>query len=326
MLMRQQSALFAAMCLIWGSTWIAMKVGIDAVPPVLFAGTRFMAAGALLLGYLLLTGGQTRFERQDLIRLPLVTLLMVTLAYSLIFWGALHVSSGLAAVIDLSFLPVALLTIGVALGEERFDPRRAAAIALGVVGLAILFAPKVIGELGGTMMEVWGGLAIVASAVLYGLGSVLSRPLLRRYSPVLVSGATLLPGGALMVIGSLLFEPGSVTALNGHWGAAAWSGWAFLVIFGSLVAYTFYLSLVRDCGPSRAGAYSFISPGIAVVLGIVVLGEQVRGTDVIGMAVMLAAAWLALQENDRGKATATEPVVCSRRTEAGPGVSQRTSS
>ena len=326
MLMRQQSALFAAMCLIWGSTWIAMKVGIDAVPPVLFAGTRFMAEGALLVGYLLLTEGQVRFERQDLVRLPLVTLLMVTLAYSLIFWGALHVSSGLAAVIDLSFLPVALLTIGVALGEERFDFRRAAAIALGVVGLAILFAPKVIGELGGTMMEVWGGLAIVASAVLYGLGSVLSRPLLRRYSPVLVSGATLLPGGALMVIGSLLFEPGSVTALNGRWGAAAWSGWAFLVIFGSLVAYTFYLSLVRDWGPSRAGAYSFISPGIAVVLGIVVLGEQVRGTDVIGMAVMLAAAWLALQENDRGKATATEPVVCSRRTEAGPGVSQRTSS
>ncbi len=306
MLMRRQSALFAAMCLIWGSTWIAMKVGVEAVPPVLFAGTRFMAAGTLLVGYLVLTGERLRFQRQDLSRLSLATLLMVTLAYSLIFWGALHVSSGLAAVIDLSFLPVALLTIGVALGEERFDHRRAAAIVLGIVGLVILFAPKVLDELDGTVMEVWGGLAIVASAIAYGLGSVLSRPLLRRYSPVVVSGANLLPGGALMVIGSLLFEPGAVAALDGRWGVAAWCGWAFLVIFGSLVAYTFYLSLVRDWGPSRAGAYSFVSPGIAVVLGVVVRDEEVRGTDLIGMAVMLMAAWLALRDTGSSKAGTTE--------------------
>ena len=104
-----------------------------------------------------------------------------------------------------------------------------------------------------------------------------------------------------MVLGSLAFEPGAVTALDGRWGLAAWSSCAFLVIFGSLLAYTFYLSLVRDWGPSRAGAYSFVSPSIAVVLGIIVLDEQVSGMDVLGMGVMLAAAWLALQ--DRGSET-----------------------
>ena len=69
------------------------------------------------------------------------------------------------------------------------------------------------------------------------------------------------------------------------------------MLFGSLLAYTFYLSLVRDWGPSRAGAYSFVSPSIAVVLGIIVLDEQVSGMDVLGMGIMLAAAWLALQES-----------------------------
>jgi len=192
---------------------------------------------------------------------------------------------------------VALLTIGIAFGEESFDRRRASAIVLGVAGLVLLFAPKIMSELHATAMEVWGGLAIIASALAYAFGSVLSRPLLRHYSPALVSGATLLPGGALMLLGSLAFEPGAVTALHGRWGVAAWSGWAFLVIFGSLLAYTFYLSLVRDWGPSRAGAYSFISPSIAVVLGIIVLDEQVSGMDVLGMGVMLAAAWLALQDS-----------------------------
>jgi drug/metabolite transporter (DMT)-like permease len=299
------------MCLIWGATWIAMKVGVEAVPPILFVGTRFVAAGALLAGYVLWTGERWPFERRDLYRLPLVTLLMVCAAYALIFWGAVHVSSGLAAVIDLSFLPVALLALAVLLREERFDGHRAAAIGLGILGLAVLFAPKVAGQVSGTVMELWGGLAIVASAVVYGLGSVLARPLLRRSSPILLSAATLLPGGAILVVASLLFEPGAVAALDGRWGWAAWSGWAFLVLFGSLLAYTFYLGLVRDWGPTRAGTYCFISPGIAVILGIAVLGEELRPTDVVGMAVMLVAAWLAL----RSRAAAPHPTGSSSTSE-----------
>jgi drug/metabolite transporter (DMT)-like permease len=299
---------FALLCLIWGSTWIAMKVGVEAVPPVLFAGTRFAAAGALLLGSLFCAGERLRIERHDLWRLPAVTLLMVVATYALLFWGSLHVSSGLTAVLNLSFLPVALLAISVALGEESFDGRRAAAIALGIAGLVILFAPRTVGEFRGTPMEVWGGLAIVASAASYSLGSVLARGLLRRYTPRLVSAATLLPGGLAMIAGSLLFEPGALAALGGRWGVAAWAGWAFLVFFGSLVAYTLYLVLVRDWGPSRAGSYAFISPAIAVVLGIVVLGEQMRATDALGMAVMLAAAWLAV----RGSGARKERAAASR--------------
>jgi len=288
--------MFGAMCLIWGSTWIAMKAGVEAVPPVLFAGTRFVAAGTLLLSYAALRGERLRIGSEDWVRLGAVTLLMIALAYALIFWGAVHVSSGLAAVIDLSFLPVALLGLAVALGEERFDARRALAIGLGILGLVILFAPRIAGEVKGTAMEVWGGLAIVASAFVYGLGSVLARPLLRRHPPVALSGATLLPGGLVMVAGSLVVEPGAIAALDGRWGWAAWTGWAFLVLFGSLLAYTYYLVLVRDWGASRAGTYAFISPIIAVLLGVAILDEEVRASDVIGMAVMLLAAWQALRE------------------------------
>jgi len=297
----RQKMMFGAMCLVWGSTWIAMKVGVEAVPPVLFAGTRFIGAGTLLLAWAHLRGERILVRREDWLRFAAVTVLMTALSYALIFWGAVHVSSGLAAVIDLSFLPIALLGIAVALGEERFDMRRALAIGLGVAGLVILFAPRVASELKGTVMEVWGGLAIIVSAFVYSLGSVLARPLLRRYPPTAMSGAMLLPGGLLMVAGSLAFEPGASAALDGRWGWAAWAGWAFLVLFGSLLAYTYYLVLVRDWGASRAGTYAFISPVIAVVLGVVILGEEVRTSDVVGMAVMLLASWQALREQDTAR-------------------------
>src|SRR5882724_4583242 len=99
-------SLFLVMCVVWGLTWIAIKVGVASIPPLLFAGTRFVTAGAILL-----------------------------------VWGMRHVASGLAAVLNLAFMPIALFTIGLAYGEERFTARQLVAVALGVVGLVALFRP-----------------------------------------------------------------------------------------------------------------------------------------------------------------------------------------
>jgi drug/metabolite transporter (DMT)-like permease len=246
-------------------------------------------------------GGAGRIARADLPRLAAVTLLMISATYALLFWGAQFVSSGLAAILDLALLPVAMLAIAALLGEERFSRVRAAGVALGVAGLLLLFGPQALrgsqpeqGE-AGTLMWYLGGGAIVLSALLYSLGSVLARPLLRAYPLGLVSGATTAAGGAVLLAGALALEPGAVAALSGRWGAAAWGSWVFLVLCGSLVAYTAYLRLVREWGASRAGSYAFVSPIIAVLLGVVVFGETVTGTDALGMAVMLAGAWITLR-------------------------------
>ena len=294
-------ALFAAMCLVWGATWVAVKIGLEAVPPVFFAGTRFTAAGAILLGALRWRGAAGRIARADLPRLAAVTLLMIAATYALLYWGAQFVGSGLAAVLDLALMPVALLAIAALLGEERFSPARAAGVALGVAGLLVLFGPQALddggpeGDAAGTAMWLVGGGAIVLSALVYSLGSVLARPLLRAYPPALVSGVTTLGGGLALVAVALVLEPGATAALSGRWGGAAWASWGFLVLFGSLVAYTTYLRLVRDWGASRAGSYAFVSPVIAVALGVLAFGETVTVTDALGMAVMLAGAWLTLR-------------------------------
>ena len=108
-----------------------------------------------------------------------------------------------------------------------------------------------------------------------------------------------------MVLIAVAFEPGAAEAFRGAWGLQAWLGWLFLVLFGSLVAYTIYLRLLRDWGPVRAGSYAFVSPVTAVLVGIFVLHERVSLLDVPGMAAMLAGARLCVPVPDAGAATAT---------------------
>lgn len=287
-----QVAAFCLMCLIWGLTWLAMKVGIAAVPPLVFAGLRFVAAGSILLARCAVRGTPLPIARGDRVRVAAVTFLMVVATYGLLFWGMLFVPSGLSAVLDLSIMPSTLLVIGVLLGEERISPRRVAAIATGTLGLLLLLGPKAIGAAAGTTTELVGAAAILASTVGYAWGSVLARPLLRRCQPEALAGVTTFAGGLALVAVALLFEPGAVSALHGSWGLAAWLGWLFLVLFGSLLAYTIYLRLLRDWGPVRAGSYAFISPAIAVLVGIVTLHERVTGLDLLGMLAMLAGARL----------------------------------
>jgi drug/metabolite transporter (DMT)-like permease len=290
---------FLMLCVIWGSTWIGMKAGIEVVPPLVFAGTRFTAAGGLLLIYALAKGGTASFQMKDGFRLFAVSILMITLCYGPLFWGMQYIETGTAAVLEMSLTPIALLCFALMLREETLDLRRILAIALGVAGLVVLFwpatpsgaAPRAEAFRGAGLV---GGLAVASAAFTYGYGSVLARPLLRTYPALLLAGITTFIGGLGLLVVALIFEVGALLALSGNWGLTAWMGWLFLVIFGSLIGYTTYMRLLRDVGASRAGSYAFVSPVIAVALGVVFFAEEVTLLDVVGMIVMLSGAYLAM--------------------------------
>jgi len=299
---------FLMLCVIWGSTWIATRAGIEAVPPLLFAGTRFTAAGILLLLYASTRDDKVEFRMQDGVRFTAVSILMITLCYGPLFWGMQYIDSGTAAVLEMSLTPIALLVFALLLKEETLDARRILAIALGIFGLAVLFWPAPVHAFSQAPdpfpgASLWGGFAVASAAFTYGYGSVLARPLLRAYSALFVAGVTTLVGGIILLVAALVFEPGAVSALSGNWGAVAWIGWFFLVIFGSLIGYTTYMRLLRDIGASRAGSYAFVSPVIAVALGVAFFAEQVTLTDIIGIVVMLSGAYLAMSG-----APGTDPV------------------
>ena len=283
---------FCIVCFIWGTTWMATKVALTTIPPLLMAGSRFVVAGGLMTAIGL---RRERFARADIGRLLLSTLFMIVLCYGPLFWAMQFVESGIAAVIEMSLTPVALLVCAVALREEPLTVRKVAALLLGLVGVVIMFLPDLSrASASGGEMRLIGGAVVALSAFTYGLGSVLARPLLRTYSPTLLSGLTTLIGGGVLLAISLGFEPGVAKALSLNWGLGPWLGWLYLTVGGSLVAFALYMRLLRDLGASRSGNFAFVSPAIAVIVGAVVLGESVAPVSWLGMAVMLTAAFISL--------------------------------
>jgi len=294
----RERGMFLVLCVIWGSTWIGVKAGLEAVPPLFLAGSRFTCAGVVLTAIAVLREGWT-MRRGDWGRTLIASVLMITLCYGALFWGMRFVDSGTAAVLDLGLTPIALLVFALLLRDERASVTKVAAILLGLSGTLILFGPDVWRGWSGQGSSGWrlaGSAAIAASTLAYALGSVMARPLLTRYSPFLISGATTLLGGVILLLCSALIEPDFNVAVQGNWGWSAWAGWGFLVLFGSLVGYSLYMVLLRDVGSSRAGMYAFVSPVVAVALGATLRSEAVTALSITGSAVMLGAAWLAIRK------------------------------
>jgi drug/metabolite transporter (DMT)-like permease len=294
----QGRAMFAFLCFVWGTTWLAMKVGIATVPPGMFAGLRWTMAGVILLSIRCARGEIVRPPPRLVARLTLVSVLMVTLNQIIQLYGLKYITAGLGAVISSALTPVALLGFSVALGQERFSRRQVAAIALGVAGVFVLFGPAAIG---GTLdsWEVLGAAGVIIGCLSYSFGSVMARPMMRTLAPVQMAGLTDLIGGGILLLGSLAFEPSAWHALAFDWGWRAWVAWLYLLVPGALISTTMYFLLVRDWGASKTGTYAFISPVIAVIVGCTWFEEKLDWGDVAGMGLMLGGAGLALRPGRR---------------------------
>jgi drug/metabolite transporter (DMT)-like permease len=289
-------ALFALMCAIWGLTWIAIKVGVDALPPLFFAAARFLAAGMLLMTVAWLAGYPLSVGRR-VPRLVITALLSNTACYGFAFWGMRYVPSGFAAVLNLSLIPVGIFTIGIAAGQERFSWIRLGAVALGVVGLVVMFHGR--SAIDPSMEALVGAAAIFVGTLAFCLGSVFTRPLARDLPPLVVAGWHTSIGGVGLALLSIAIERPAPALFAAFAEPSVFAGWAFLVLGGSIAAYTIYLKLLRDWGPTAAGGYAFVSPTIALAFGALVFGERYTATEVVGAAIMLAATLLMLRTTGR---------------------------
>jgi len=285
---------FAVMSTIWGLTWIAIKTGVETIPPFLFASTRLLAAGTFLL-LLARLRGATLSMSGSYGRVVAAAILVNTVTYGSLFWGMQHIPSGLSSVVNLALIPVGLFTIGLAAGEETYSRRKVGAIALGVAGLVVLFLPKL--SFDGDGLALFAMVALVVGTLAYCWGSILSRPLLRTFAPLPLSGWLTLIGGTGLFFLALLFESIDATTLSAFLELPIVGSWLFLVLGGSIVAFTLYLRLLRDWGPTRAGLYAFVSPIIAVVLGVFVFDEAFGAYEMVGSTIMLAAAALAMRRD-----------------------------
>ena len=282
--------LFLLMSLIWGVTWIATKAGINVMPPLFFGAVRYVLVCAVML--VVVRGLRDVFAHGRAPRLIVTGVLVVVGTYGFLYWGMQFVASGVAGVVNMSMNPVCLFGFAILLGQERPTWRHALALALGVGGLVILFSGKA--DVAGTASEPWGAAALVAAALSYCLGSVLSRPLLDQLTPLQLTAAQAIVGAIGLTALSLLLEPISAATFRALLTPVPISGLLFLVIAGTFIAYTIFLRLVRDWGAPRAGLYSFVSPVVALLLGAIVYAEPLTWRELTGAAILLFAAAIAI--------------------------------
>jgi drug/metabolite transporter (DMT)-like permease len=282
--------LFLVMSLVWGTTWLATKVALAAVPPVFFGAARFILVSVVLL--VAVRGATAVLAGRLALRVVVSGVLINVGTYALLYWGMQFVASGVAGVINMSMNPVFLFGFAILFGQERARLRHLAALVLGIAGLVILFSGKA--SFAGSDSELWAAAAIVGASLSYSLGSVLSRPLLGAMTPMQLSAAQGLVAAIGMSLMSLALEPVSAATFAALMTPLPLAGLLFMVFFGTFVAYTIYLRLVRDWGAPRAGLYSFVSPVVALILGTVLLAEPLTWREVAGGALMLVAAAIAV--------------------------------
>lgn len=284
---------FLAMATVWGFTWIAARWATEAAPPVLVAGTRLVIASCAFGILCVIARIPPRIGRYR--RLVAASLLVNTGCYSLLFWGVAHAPTGLSAVVNMALIPVFSMLLGAAYGQERITTRRLLSVALGAVGLAILFASRGSSGPGDGGTVALGLGAIVLATLSYAWGAVVSKPLVGAYPPLSVAFWESLIGGIALLVVSAVIEGPGLADLAALAQGRALAGLAFLVLGGSLVGFLVYLWLLREWGAFRAGLYAFVSPAVAVALGVALQGEQVGPTEILGMVVMFAATALVVR-------------------------------
>jgi drug/metabolite transporter (DMT)-like permease len=268
------AVLFAVLCLVWGSTWLGLKLGVSLVPPATFAAARFLAAALPLLGWAAWRGR---------LRVPAATVapgavLMTALNYGLMAWGIARVPSGIAALVNLSTVPIATLLLAVAHRQARWSLASVGALVAGVAGLALLVAPA--GDASAA-----GILAIAAGAACYAWGGVLTkgRP---AADPVALAGWQSLIGGLLLAAAAAVLEPVDPGALLAP---AALASIGVLALLGSVVGGSIYLALLARWSAPRLASYAFVCPLVALAEGALLTGA-LPGRAELGAALLLLLA------------------------------------
>ncbi|MFN3650916.1 MAG: EamA family transporter [Armatimonadota bacterium] len=277
-------AAWVAVCIFWGTTYLAIRVGVQSVPPLLFAGVRFLIAGALLLAFLTLRG-ETLPRGRDWLRLAIVGLALLGFANGFVVWSAKWLPSGVGALV-VAMTPFWMLGMEAALpGGDRIKPRDVAGLLLGFGGLLFLVWPRIYGvTFDGDMAR--GILALQGACLFWSLGSIYARRQPSEVKPLVGAAVQMLVAGVVVSLLGLAAGEGSRL----HWTPAGIGSIAYLVVFGSIVGYGCYIYSLQKLPISTVSLYSYVNPVVAVVLGWALLGEPLGWREWTAMAVILGGA------------------------------------
>jgi drug/metabolite transporter (DMT)-like permease len=280
------TTLYALLCVIWGSTWLVIKVGYGGLGPFNVAALRFFVAGAILAPMVPLLGARWPVTRAEWTLAAWVGLVLFAADYGLIYWAEQFLDSGVTAIL---FATLPLVTVAFAhvyVPGDRVTPRKLAGTVLAFLGVVALFGDHVRldpGDLGPMI-------AVIASAVCAAAAGVASK----RHGAALHPAALNAPA---MFIGALALLAASWAAGDGFVfprDARTWAAILYLAVAGSVVTFLIYFSLLKTWSVTSLSFISVFTPAVAVLLGVVVLGERLTALTLLGAALILGGVTVAL--------------------------------
>ncbi|MFN2431821.1 MAG: DMT family transporter [Gemmatimonadota bacterium] len=278
--------LIAFLCLIWGSTWFAIKVGLEDIPPFFAAGVRYVSAAAIIAGLALAQGVRAPRGRRVHLALLALGLGAFGVSFGVVYWGEQYVPAGLAAVLFSTHPLIVSLVAARMLPDEELSLRKLLGVATGFVGVAVLMLDDV--SLSAPRAPLAAAVVLVSPAV-----SAVANVSIKRFGTALHSyNLTALPmfygGSALLLLSALGEDWGSV-----EWTPRAAASIAFLTTFGSTLAVVTYYTLLKRVSVSRLALISYLFPVVAVVLDVLLAGERFGARAWIGSALVVCGVAVA---------------------------------
>jgi drug/metabolite transporter (DMT)-like permease len=285
---RLATLVWLTLCAIWGSTWLAIKLGLRDLPPITFAGIRFALAGTVLFAIIGLSGVSFPRSRRDWILLGYTALLTITINYALVFWGEQYISSGLAALLSATVPLFGLPLAHRYLQSEPLTPLKVIGVVLGLLGVAIIFS----GELGiGGPIALWASVGIIVAALATAHAGVLIKAGGTHIEPSVLAGVQMVGGCIPLLVAGIALEG---NPLHFHWTPLAIATLSYLTIVGSVIAFLMYYWLIQHTEVSSVLMIPLVTPLVAVLFGVFFGGETVGWHTALGGMAIIGGVALTL--------------------------------
>lgn len=275
---------FAAVYIVWGSTYLAIRFAVETLPPLLMAGARFVISGAILLAWARFREGAAPPSRTEWRTALISGALLLLGGNGGVAWAEQRVPSGVAALL-VAVVPLWMVLLGW-LGRGGHRPRAAVflGVGIGLAGLALLVGPDALSQ-GGT--DAGGALILILASLSWAAGSIYIQRAPKAASGTSASGSQMLAGGVVLLIaGVVAHEPSRLDVA--HASTRSLLGFAYLVTVGSLVGFTAYLYLLAHTSAAKAATYAYVNPVVAVFLGWAIGHETVTSRTIVAASIILA--------------------------------------
>lgn len=304
---------FALVYVFWGSTYLAIRIAVQHIPPALLGGTRFLISGALMLAYCWLSGRNIKLTRREAIWLFTIGVLLLTGGNVALAYSEIYVPSGLAALI-VAAVPIWVALIeGFSSGGDRLGPRGWLGLLLGISGLVVLLWPQIWPVLTGAEsggrnlhLQLFASIVLLLGSVSWSVGSIISRRSKTGVGPFVATGWQMTFAGLV----NSLIALGLGDQHRVQWTTRGVSAIVYLVIFGSWVGFTAYIWLLEHVPTPKVATYAYVNPVVAVFLGWLILSERIDVYIAIGTIIIVAAVALVNSSKLRG---AAEPKTVPQR-------------